>query len=92
MMGANYQMVCPLIGRAFRIWALPGRLIQVPGQRDWRFGARVGRDANGSRTQKVSSLNSLPLAARKASVRDAMEFLKNQFLPYLGLWIAQLVF
>ena len=66
MMEANFRMGRPLVGGACHVWTLPERLIQIPGQRDWRPGARLGEDADGSWARKATTLTSTPPAARKA--------------------------
>ena len=63
---ANFRMKRPLVGRAFRVWTLPERLVQIPGQRNWRPGARLGKDADGSWVRKATTLTSTQPAAREA--------------------------
>lgn len=68
-------MVCPLVGRIFRVWTLPERMVQIPGQHDWRLGARYGKDAAGSLARTATGVQATPPAAWEASVRKFMEFL-----------------
>ena len=42
----------------------------------WRLGARLGPDASGLYSQKVSDLNATPPGSRKAGFREVMEALR----------------
>ena len=76
MLSADCKMVRPLSGRDFEVAALPKRIIQKSGQYGRRFGTRLGGDAAGSWAQKAQALGATPPAARKASAREIIEFLR----------------
>ena len=73
---ADQKMECPLAGRGFQEWSLIDRLERKSGKRNWRFGARLGEEDDGSMAQGAQSVEATPPAARKASVREITEFLK----------------
>ena len=50
-LAADYKMERLLVGPQFQVWAPPDRMEHIPGQHDWRLGARSGKDADGSLAQ-----------------------------------------
>ena len=74
---ANTQMERPLVGRASQVRTRPERIVQIPGQRDWRFGPRLGKDAHGLCAQKATTPTEAPPAARQATGRKVTAFLKT---------------
>ena len=74
--GRRIKWSAPIGGRAPRVCAIQVCPVQIPGRHDWRVGIRLSRDADGSRAQRMPSLNSTQPAAREASAKEIMGFLK----------------
>ena len=65
-------MECPLVHRKITAWAFPPHLAQTGYWHKWRFGARLGENADGSFARRATSLASPAPGVRKAPVREVM--------------------
>ena len=73
----NAHMPRPLIGRGFQDWGLKGRAFRNGKSRhDWRLGARLGPNASGIYSQRVSDLGATEPEIRKAGFREVTRVLR----------------
>ena len=71
------RLLRPLIGGEFHAWELKGRAARNgKACRDWRLGVRLGPNASGIHSQRVSVLDATTPGIRKAGFREVMEVLR----------------
>ena len=66
----NAQMTRPLIGRGFQVWGKKERGARnEKACHDWRLGVRLGPQASGVYSQRVSDIGATPPGIRRAGFR-----------------------
>ena len=76
--GENASLLRPLIGRNFKVWALPERPAREgQGRHQWRLGVRLGPNAPGAFTLRVLDLGATPAWIRGAGFREVLKSFRS---------------